>query len=84
MKSLTPEQKWQLVSLGSAILAAVVVRGGIKLGWKAARDEEPPLNPLTQDSSWTDALMFSLATGLTVGLARLGARAVAANVWDDV
>lgn len=83
MKNLTQEQRWQLVSLGSAVLAAIMVRGGLKLGWKAVRDEDPPLNPLTQDSSWMDALMFSLATGLTVGLARLGARAVAAEVWDE-
>lgn len=83
MKNLTEEQRWQLVSLGSAVLAAIAVRGALKLGYRAATDEEPPLNPLHQDSSWTDALVFSLATGLTVGLARLGARAVAANVWDE-
>lgn len=81
MVSLSREQKWQLVSLGSAVLAAVVVRGGIKAAWKVTRDDDPPLNPLRQDSTWTDAVLFSLATGVTVGLARLGARA-AASTWD--
>lgn len=81
MVSLSREQKWQLVSLGSAVLAAVVVRGGIKAAWKVTRDDDPPLNPLRQDSTWTDAVLFSVATGLTVGLARLGARAAADYAW---
>jgi hypothetical protein len=82
MVDLTHEQKWRFVSLGSAVLAAVVVRGGIKALWKATRDDEPPVNPMKQDSTWTDALLFSLATGLSVGLARLGARAIAASTWE--
>lgn len=83
MVSLSREQKWQLVSLGSAVAAAVVVRGGIKVLWKATRHDDPPLNPLREDGSWTDAVLFSVVTGLTVGLARLGARAAAARVWDE-
>ncbi|HEV2150317.1 MAG TPA: DUF4235 domain-containing protein [Longimicrobiaceae bacterium] len=81
--NLSREQKWRAVSLGSAVLAAVVVRGGIRAVWKATRDDEPPLDPLREDSSWTDAVLFSVATGLTVGLARLGARAVAASALDE-
>lgn len=83
MASLTREQRWRIVSLGSAVLAAVVVRGGIKVVWKATRDDDPPLNPLREDGTWTDAVLFSLATGLSVGLARLAARAVAASVWEN-
>lgn len=82
MANLTHEQRWRLVSFGSAVLAAVVVRGGIRMAWKATRDDDPPLNPLREDSTWTDAVMFSLATGLSVGLARLAARAVAASTWE--
>lgn len=82
MDALNQDQKWAIVSLASAILAAVVVRGGIRAAWKVTQDEEPPLNPLRQDSDWTDALLFSLATGVTVGLARLAARA-AATKWEE-
>lgn len=82
MINLSREQKWRAASLGSAVLAALVVRGGVRAVWKAVADDPPPLNPLREDSTWTDAVLFSLATGLTVGLARLGARAVAASVWD--
>lgn len=83
MEDLSREQKWTLVSLGSAILAGVVVRRGIRMAWEATGDEPPPLNPLREESSWSDALLFSVATGLTVGLARLGARAVAGLVWKE-
>lgn len=83
MVNLSREQQWMALSLGSAVLAAVVVRGGIRAAWKVTRDDDPPLNPLRQDSTWTDAVLFSLATGLTVGLARLGARAVASSAWNE-
>ena len=82
MDALNQDQKWAIVSLGSAVLAAVVVRRAIRMGWKATQDEDPPLNPLRQDSDWTDAVLFSLASGLTVGLARLAARA-AASLWEE-
>ncbi len=80
MLNLSREQKWNAISLGAAVLASVVVRGGIRAAWKLTRDEDPPLNPLREDSTWTDAMLFSLATGLTVGLAQLGARALAASI----
>lgn len=82
MDALNQDQKWAIISLGSAILAAIVVRAGIRAAWKVTQDEEPPLNPLRQDSDWSDALLFSLATGVTVGLARLAARAAAMR-WVD-
>lgn len=81
--NLSREQKWTIVSFGSAVVAAVLVRGGIKLVWKATRDDDPPLNPLREDGTWTDAVLFSLATGLSVGLARLAARAVAISALEE-
>lgn len=81
MANLSHEQRWRLISLGSTVLAAVLVRSGLKVLWNATRDDDPPLNPLREDSTWTHAVLFSLATGLSVGLARLAARAIAAS-WQ--
>ena len=77
MAELTEDQKWQVISLLSAVGAAVLVRGGIQVVWKATRDDDPPLNPLRQDGSWADAVVFSAAVGVAAGLARLAARAIA-------
>ena len=77
MRRLSREQEWKLISLGSAIAAAVLVRAGMKAGWKVAKDEEPPLNPLRQDSDWSDAIVFAFSMGVGAGLARLAARALA-------
>lgn len=79
---LSEDQKWQMLMLGSAVAAAVVVRGGIRLAWKASRDDEPPMNPMRREADWSDAVLFSIATGATVGLARLAARAIADATWD--
>ena len=80
MHTLSSEQRWNLITLGSAALAGVVVRAGIKAAWKAADDDRPPLHPLTEDEGWIQAVSFAVGTGVAVGLARLGARAVTDRV----
>lgn len=79
---LTREQKWNAISIGAVVIAALAVRRAMKAAWKAKRGDDPPLNPLREDSTWTDAVLFSVATGLAVGLARLGARAATAATLD--
>lgn len=80
---LDEEQKWKIVSFGSAVAAAVAVRGLIHLGYRLTSTHEPPLDPLREDADWSDALIFGAATGVTVGLARVLARALAAEVYEE-
>lgn len=81
--NLSEDQEWRLLSLGSTVAAAIVVRSGIRFAYRLAKNEEPPLDPLRQDADWSDAVVFGVATGVTVGLARLLARTVASAAWEN-
>lgn len=72
---------WPVVAGGAAALAAFGARSAVKTGWKSVRDEDPPRNPADPETSWTDALLWALAIGVTVGLARLVALRGTAAAW---
>lgn len=82
MKTLNDEKLWQAVSSTSAIAAGVLARKSLQAGWEKAKKEEPPLNPESRDVSWKDAIIWTIATGVTVGLARLIARRLAAQSFE--
>lgn len=75
---------WRGVALGSAALAAMGARSGLRAGWRRWRDEEPPDNPARRGVGWTDALVWAGVMGLAAGVARVTARRLAAGGWERV
>ncbi|MBW3543592.1 MAG: DUF4235 domain-containing protein [Planctomycetes bacterium] len=73
--------KWKALGTGAAVMAGVGARSALKAGWTAVTDDDPPLNPADSDTAWSQALMWTVAAGVTVGLARLLARRGAAEGW---
>lgn len=78
------ERGWHLLALVSAGLAAVAVRNLLEASWEWAKDQEPPQNPAARSTSWPEALAWTAASGLAVGLARLLAQRGAAAGWKKV
>lgn len=81
MAGWNEERVWDAVALGSAALAAVAVRQGLQKGWEYFMEEEPPVNPAARSVGWGDALAWSVAMGVAVGLGRLIAERGAAAGW---
>jgi hypothetical protein len=81
VKLRSQETAWLLLASGSAVLAAAATRALLKSTWRTVRKAEPPLNPVAADTSWADAVAWTLATGATVGVARLLARRGLAAGW---
>ncbi|HEX6308694.1 MAG TPA: DUF4235 domain-containing protein, partial [Longimicrobiales bacterium] len=52
-------------------------------GWKAVLHDEPPENPVSADTSWRDALLWTTALALGAGIARLVVERLAAEVWVE-
>lgn len=75
------ELRWTLVTSGSAILAAVVVRQVMQRGWQVWKGKEPPLNPDAPDVEWKEAVAWAGVTGAAVALGRVIARRGAAEGW---
>ena len=74
---------WSLSAVGAAIIAGSVARGVVKSGWRKINDEDPPVNPASPETSWSDALKWTVLSGLAVGLGRLLARRGVAAVWHQ-
>lgn len=84
MSLLDEEKTWEAVALASATAAAVLTRRLLKSGWSSLRGDEPPTNPAARSVTWGDALAWTVATGVTVGIARLLAQRGAASGWKKV
>lgn len=72
---------WMVVATGTTALAGIAVNKGLDQAWRLARDEEPPEDPGSRDVAWRDAILWTIATGVVIGLGRLLARRGAAAGW---
>lgn len=71
-----------LVSGVAAMASAWLTRSGLKYAWNATTGEDPPLNPASPSTAWTEALTWTLAASAVAGLTRLVARRSVATVLD--
>ncbi len=69
----------KVVSAVAAMAAAFVVRKVITFAWTKATGKEPPTNPEDPQVALTEALTWSVLTGVSVGAARLLATRAAAR-----
>ena len=76
--------EWKVVSTLSGLLAGVVVRRLLNLLWAKASpsDHTPPLNAADREIGWGEALSWSVATGVGVGVARVVSDRLAASTWE--
>lgn len=78
------ERAWDAVSLAAAAVAGIAVRRLLEAGWQQWREEEAPKNPAARSVDWHDALTWTIASGVAVGVARLLARRGLAEGWRRV
>ena len=68
------ETAWKALTFAAAAGAAALTRYALKHGWHTATGKEPPANPASVDTAWSEALTWTVASSLVVGLARLVAK----------
>jgi len=69
----------KVISAVAAMAAAFVARKVITFVWTKATGKEPPANPEDPQVTLTEALSWSVLTGVSVGAARLLATRAAAR-----
>lgn len=84
MSWMDEENAWQVVAVGSAALAGIGARSLMQTGWKVFRGGEPPENPAARSVEWKEAIAWTVATGVVVGLMRMLAERGAASGWKKV
>jgi Protein of unknown function (DUF4235) len=73
---------WKLAATGAAVVAGMAVRSALMSLWRAVMKNEPPNNPADPATSWGEAIAWTAATGLAVGVARMVASRGAAAGWQ--
>lgn len=78
------EHAWQIVAVVSAAAAGIAARKLLEGSWEAVKNQEPPVNPAARSVDWGEALMWTVASGLAMGIGRLLAQRGAAAGWKKV
>ncbi|HEX6309466.1 MAG TPA: DUF4235 domain-containing protein [Longimicrobiales bacterium] len=73
---------WTAVAASAAALGGVLVRQGLNRAWKLAMQEDPPEDPSSREVTWRNAILWTVASGVVIGLGRLLARRSAAAAWE--
>ncbi len=73
---------YKLGAAVAAFAAAAIVRKALGAAWKGARKGDPPEDPVDPSTSWGDALAWTAATAVGVGVAKLIAARGTAAGWE--
>lgn len=73
---------FKLGATAVAFGAAAGVRKALTFAWRSARKADPPDDPFSPDTPWVDALLWTVATAVGVGVARLVAERGAVLGWE--
>ena len=72
---------WRVVGSLSGLAAGAATRAALRSAWRKTHGGEPPTNPAARGVAWTDALVWAIASGVALAVARLLAQRGAAEVW---
>ena len=72
---------WKVGTTLAAVLAGIVTRQALTAAWKAARKSDPPTNPASPSTQWSEAIAWTIVSGIAVGVGRLMASRGAAEGW---
>jgi hypothetical protein len=62
---------YKILAMIASLLGALIARKLLTTTWKLASGKEPPENPAHPTVTWPEAVSWAVASGATVGLARL-------------
>ncbi|WP_028658718.1 DUF4235 domain-containing protein [Nocardioides insulae] len=80
-KESSNSKVWAVMSLVAALGAAAVARKGMDQGWRFATGRKPPQNPADPDVSIREAVLWAIASGAAVALARMLVQRQAAHYY---
>jgi hypothetical protein len=80
---MTDSKLWTVWSSLAGIAAGMATRTLIQKAWTARTGDDPPSNPADPDVAWPQALAWSAALGVGVGVARTIGQRGAAKAWTE-
>ncbi|OZC03755.1 DUF4235 domain-containing protein [Rubricoccus marinus] len=71
---ISDDTTWKALTFVAATGAALTTHWALKNGWQAITGKKPPTNPAARETAWTEALIWTAASSLAGGLAKLVAK----------
>lgn len=65
----------------SGAAAGAATRAALHAGWRRTKGGEPPANPASPGTRWSEALTWAAASGVAMAVTRLVAQRGAAEAW---
>jgi Protein of unknown function (DUF4235) len=75
------DDAWKAMAAAAGVGAALAARKAVEEAWRRRRGSDPPRNPAGHDTTWGQAILWSVVSGVVIGLARLVAERAAAGVF---
>lgn len=72
---------WKLVGGVAGAVAGAATRRLLRAGWRRTRGGDPPTNPASPSTRWSEAIGWALASGVAMGVTRLVSQRGAAGAW---
>lgn len=72
---------WMIVGAGAALLASTLVDKSMSAGWRAVTKDDPPKKPESLKTGLTEALAWTAASAVAVGVSQILAKRGAAIGW---
>ena len=70
---------WQIIGVGAPIAAAFVARKTLTFAWEKSTKRPAPSNPVDDEVSMSEALAWTIVSGVGVAVAQLVVQRIAAN-----
>jgi hypothetical protein len=72
---------WKGAGALSGAASGGLTRTVLKKGWQQWKGSDPPTNPASPSTKWSEALAWAVACGVAIAVARLVAQRGAAEAW---
>jgi hypothetical protein len=76
---ISDDTAWTLLMSAGAFGASFATKALLQKSWRGLTGKKPPTNPAAAETAWSEALVWTAATSLAAGLARLIAKRQAAR-----
>lgn len=78
---MTTNASWKIGSGLTGVAAGWATRSVLRAVWRKAKGEQPPENPASPETTWPDALLWAIGSGVALAVTRLVAQRGAAEAW---
>lgn len=79
------ERMWKLVVTITGVLGALLAKRLMRLGFQAVRKDAKaasPFDPTSPDFSWPDVILWAVAAGVGLGVAKVLSARLAVFSWE--